>query len=74
MATGLKLLRAKVRHLGTEENFEILKRIYNTLDNKIDMRYKSEVIDLIVENSSVKGVKLNKDTIYSNKVVIAPGG
>ena len=73
LATGLKLLRAKVRHLGTEENFEILKRIYKTLESKINMRYKSEVTDLIVENGTIKGIKLNGDTVYSNKVVIAPG-
>lgn len=73
LAIGLKLLRAKVRHLGTEENFEILKRIYKTLQDKIDMRYKSEVTDIIVENGSIKGVRLNGDTVYSDKVVIAPG-
>ena len=73
LAVGLKLLRAKVRHLGTEENFEILKRIYKTLEKNIDMRYKSEVTDLIVENGFVKGVKLNGDTVYSDKVVVAPG-
>ena len=27
LAVGLKLLRAKVRHLGTEENLQILKSI-----------------------------------------------
>ncbi|KFZ25790.1 MAG: FAD dependent oxidoreductase [Candidatus Izimaplasma bacterium HR2] len=73
LAVGLKLLRAKVRHLGTEENFEILKRIYKTLEKNIDMRYKSEVTDLIVDNGFIKGVKLNGDTVYSDKVVVAPG-
>jgi uncharacterized FAD-dependent dehydrogenase len=73
MAAGLKLLRSKVRHLGTEENLEILKRIYKNLENKVDMKYKTEVTDLIVVNSVVKGVKFNSDTAYAKKVVIAPG-
>lgn len=73
MAVGLKLLRAKVRHLGTEENLEILKRIYKTLESKVDMKYKSEVTDLIVVNGIVKGVKFNGDVAYAKKVVIAPG-
>jgi len=73
LAKGLKLLRAKVRHLGTEENLEILKRIYKTLDEKIDMRYKTEVTDLLVDNGIVKGIKLNGDVVYSNKVIVAPG-
>ncbi len=73
LASGLKLLRAKVRHLGTEENLEILKSIYEHLSKKIEMRYKTKVTDLIVENGSIKGVLLNGDKVFANKVVIAPG-
>lgn len=63
LAVGLKLLRAKVRHLGTEENLEILKSIYEELKLKIDMRYLTEVNDIIVENGFVKGVVLNSNTV-----------
>ncbi len=73
MASGLKLLRAKVRHLGTETNHEILKSIYNKLANHIEMRYKTEVTDIIVDNGVVKGVQLDGDTVYAKKVVLAPG-
>ena len=73
LASGLKLLRAKVRHLGTEENLEILKSIYLYLDKKIDMEFKTKVNDILVENGSVKGVSLEGRKIYSNKVVIVPG-
>jgi len=73
LAKGLKLLRARVRHLGTEHNLEILKSIYEYLNDKITMRYRTEVTDLLVENGSVKGVILNGDTIYADKVFIAPG-
>ena len=73
LASGLKLLRAKVRHLGTEENLEILKSIYLYLDKKIDMIFKTKVTDILVENGYVKGVSLDGKRIYSNKVVVAPG-
>jgi len=73
MASGLKLLRAKVRHLGTETNLDILKSIYTTLAEHVDMRYKTEVTDIIVENGLIKGVRLNGDTVYAKNVVIAPG-
>ena len=46
LAVGLKLLRSKVRHLGTENNLEIMKKIYNDLQEKVEMRFKSEVTDI----------------------------
>ena len=73
LASGMKLLRAKVRHLGTEDNLRILKSIYEYLNTKIEMRYKTEVTDFIVENGLIKGIKLNGDVVYSNKVVVVPG-
>lgn len=77
-AAGLKLLRAQVRHLGTEQNLEILKSIFEYLKTKIDMKYKTEVEDLITEKVEgshiVKGIKLkNGEEITAEKVVIVPG-
>ncbi|HLO12955.1 MAG TPA: FAD-dependent oxidoreductase, partial [Pseudoneobacillus sp.] len=77
-AAGLKLLRAQVRHLGTEQNLEILKSIFEYLTTKIEMSFKTEVEDLITEKTAnghiVKGIKLKADTnIYADKVVITPG-
>lgn len=74
MAVGLKLLRAKVRHLGTENNLEILKKIYNYLDDKITMKFKTEIKDVIVENGAVKGIITNNDEIYkADSVVLSVG-
>lgn len=77
-AAGLKLLRAKVRHLGTEQNLEILKSIFEFLKDKIDMVFKTEVADIITEKSDdshvVKGIVLKSgDEILAKKVVIVPG-
>jgi uncharacterized FAD-dependent dehydrogenase len=73
LATGLKLLRAKVRHLGTEDNLQILKSIYEELKKKITMSYSTEVTDIIVENGLVRGIITNDETIHSDKVVVVPG-
>ncbi|MEH7500476.1 NAD(P)/FAD-dependent oxidoreductase [Neobacillus drentensis] len=77
-AAGLKLLRAQVRHLGTEQNLEIMKSIYEYLKTKIEMSYKTEVVDLITEKTPdglvVKGINLKGDkNIYADKVIITPG-
>lgn len=73
LAKGLKLLRAKVRHLGTEDNLSILKDIATHLSNKIDMLYKTEVEDIIVENGVVKGIIIPNKTLYAKKIFVAPG-
>ncbi|KFZ42038.1 NAD(P)/FAD-dependent oxidoreductase [Anoxybacillus flavithermus] len=77
-AAGLKLLRAQVRHLGTEQNLEILKSIYEYLRTHIDMMFKAEVSDILTEKidgtNYVKGIQLkNGDMLYAERVVIAPG-
>ncbi len=77
-AAGLKLLRAYVRHLGTEQNLEILKSIFEYLRERIAMRFTTEVDDIVTERTEsghrVKGVVLkNGETLTAEKVVIAPG-
>lgn len=71
---GLKLLRAKVRHLGTEENIEILKRINEHMKDHIEYSFKTFVRDIIVEDNEVKGIITDKDEhLYAKYVLIAPG-
>ncbi len=78
LARGLKLLRAKVRHLGTEQNLMILKRIFESLSHNITMLFSHEVQELIIEDKHIKGVishhkKKGKQSFYANHVVVAPG-
>jgi uncharacterized protein len=73
-AVGLKLLRAKVRHLGTEQNLEILKSIYEYLSDKIEYAFKTKVKDIVVEDNQISGVTLdNGDVLKAEYVVLAPG-
>ncbi len=61
MSVGVKLLRSKVRHLGTEENLKILTKIYMHLKEKIDMIFSHSVKDIVVEDKRIKGVVLDDD-------------
>lgn len=77
-AAGLKLLRAQVRHLGTEQNLEILTSIYEYLQGKIDMLFKTEVQDILTTEDNkkykVQGILLkNGIEYYAPHVVIVPG-
>jgi uncharacterized protein len=78
LAAGLKLLRAQVRHLGTEQNLEILKNIFEFLKSKVDMLFATEVSELLTEESNslleIKGIETeNGEQFYANKVVVVPG-
>lgn len=70
MSVGVKLLRSKVRHLGTEENLKILSKIYDDLNKQIEMRFATKVEDIIIENGVVKGVKLADGEIINGDYVV----
>ena len=73
-AVGLKLLRAKVRHLGTEENLRIMTEMSTKLKEHIDMLFKTAFKEVLVEDNCAKGVILeNGEVINAKKVVLAPG-
>ena len=74
MSVGVKLLRSKVRHLGTEENLKILSRIFKHLEDKIDMMFQKRVTDIVVDNEQIKGVILEDGkTIEADYVVLGVG-
>ena len=70
MSVGVKLLRSKVRHLGTEENIKILSKIYDYLKEKIEMKFSTKVVDVIVEDKEVRGVKLENNEVLEAKYVV----
>ena len=74
LSVGVKLLRSKVRHLGTEENLKILSRIYESLLPKVEMRFSTKVTDIIVKDEKVTGVELeNGERLEANYVVLGVG-
>ena len=72
-AVGLKLLRAEVRHLGTEMNLQIMKAIYDYLNDKIEMRFKTEVTDVIIEDEKIKGIIIGDEKLMAKYVFMAVG-
>lgn len=71
---GLKLLKARVRHLGTEENLKILQNIFHTMENEMDFLFKTYVDDLLVEGNVIRGVRLKNGEEYTaDRVIVGPG-
>lgn len=71
---GLKLIPSKIRHLGTENCSKILARIKNDLEKKVEIKFNTQVKDLIVKNGKAAGVLTDKnERIESKYVIVAPG-
>ncbi|NMA05532.1 MAG: NAD(P)/FAD-dependent oxidoreductase [Acholeplasmataceae bacterium] len=74
LAVGLKLLKARLRHLGTEQNLKIMKNINEWLKDKVEMRFETLMKDVMIEDNQVKGIILNSgEKLYSKNVVLALG-
>lgn len=74
IAVGLKLLRGKVRHLGTEENLQILKNIYERMKGKINYLFATRVEEIIVEDNKCKGIILaDGRKLEADNVVLGVG-
>ncbi|MGB9914689.1 MAG: NAD(P)/FAD-dependent oxidoreductase [Candidatus Bathyarchaeales archaeon] len=71
---GLRLIRQKIRHMGTEKCAETLRRMRRELSSKITFQPRTDVKNLIVENHTIKGVEIaNGEKFYGKYVIIAPG-
>jgi len=75
---GLKLLRAKVRHLGTEMNMRVMKSIFDTLSDKIEMHFKTHVDDILTRSEggviqAVGVVTKDGQEFLGKNILIAPG-
>ena len=71
---GMKLLRANVRHLGTELNMRILQSIYDELSQKIHMLFRTKIKDVLTESQRAVGVStVEGKEFYGKNILIAPG-
>lgn len=79
---GLKLVDCPIRHLGTEMAQELYGKIEKHLtDNGVEIIFKTECVDLIVENGRAKGAvflpcgkpESEKFSVSADNVVIATG-
>ncbi|HHX24427.1 MAG: NAD(P)/FAD-dependent oxidoreductase [Tepidanaerobacteraceae bacterium] len=70
----LRLIPAKLKHLGTEKCWKILKKMKDYLDSKVEIKTCTDVKQFLVDNRRVTGVKTSKgDMYYADYVVAVPG-
>jgi uncharacterized FAD-dependent dehydrogenase len=71
---GLKLIRQKIRHLGTDNCAEILQKMRRELNNRVEVKTRTEVKSLLVKNTKAQGIETaNGERILGKYVIVAPG-
>lgn len=69
----LHLLQASVKHLGTENNLEILKTMYNHLIKLIEIKCNTQVLSLKPYRDDYEIELYNGETISCKYLIVAPG-
>ncbi len=73
---GLKLIPMKIRHLGTENCYEILREMEKFLKERVEIRPRAKVEEILIDKDArkVKGVMLKDgEEIKGKYVIVAPG-
>jgi len=71
---GLKFVRQRIRHMGTERCAETLKKMRQELDSKVEFKSRSDVKGLIVKKGVVEGVETaDGERLLGEYVIAAPG-
>lgn len=72
-AADLAFIPARIRHLGTEVNGQILTNMRDALPASVDVRCGADVTDIVVEDGKAAGVVIGGETVRAKYVVAAPG-
>jgi uncharacterized FAD-dependent dehydrogenase len=71
---GLKLVPFKIRHLGTDRCFSLLKNLRHEVNAKIDIQFNAEVVEILKQGNKIVGVKISGGQEFlANFVILAPG-
>jgi len=71
---GLKLIRQKIRHLGTEKCRETLQRMQKDINGHVEIKTRTEVKNLLVKDGRAVGVETTDGERFMGKyVIVAPG-
>jgi len=73
LENDLHLLQAAVKHLGTENNLEILKRLYNYLLERLEMLCNTQVLNITPVESGYSIELETGKTIECKYLIVAPG-
>lgn len=70
----LHMSQAQLKHLGTDSNFDTMKKLIESLDGKVDIITDTEVTDVNKDNREIFALQKGKETTFTaDKIVFAVG-
>ncbi|MCP8312563.1 MAG: NAD(P)/FAD-dependent oxidoreductase [Candidatus Methylarchaceae archaeon HK02M1] len=70
----LRLIPSRVRHLGTDQCTQLLKKMRQEIDGKAEVIVEQSVSNLLVQGDKVKGVRtVDGEEILAKYILVAPG-
>ncbi|MBR0442132.1 MAG: NAD(P)/FAD-dependent oxidoreductase [Firmicutes bacterium] len=73
LRNDLHLLSAKVRHLGTDRNVEILKKIFEYTSKKVEMRFRTTAASVEKTEGGFKLTTEKGEELFCRDLVLATG-
>lgn len=70
---GLKLIPARIRHMGSENTLQVLANMYRELTGQITIRTREKVEKVLIEDGQVAGVITKGREYRAPRVILAPG-
>lgn len=73
-SADLRFIPAKIKHLGTDKCYEILRSMQEFLRQKIDIHFLDSVEDIMVSDGIVTGIRTTKGESFTAEYVVAAPG
>ncbi len=73
LSHDLHLLDAEVKHLGTENNRQILSRIFDYLNERVEICCNASVETIEKQGDGYKIILANGEEAYCRYIIVAPG-
>ena len=71
---NLKLFPFKIKHMGTECSYEVLKAMQEDIIGRgVEVKFMDEVEEILFDTNTVKGVRTHLSHYMANCVILAPG-
>jgi len=72
--TGIRFIRAKQKHVGSDHLVEIVQKMYDDLVSKgLKTMLETEVKDLVIENNKIVGLETNNGLVKADYFIFCVG-